>query len=118
MTIGQFQRKLYEAVQNTLKVEYCKTHMEWVDENPDHVDDNVEQNYPDGSSFKDIAAYLKRMNCMPEEVETDEEDGFVKHVFLDMDILKRYVVLKNQDIESNISRIDQMTTELDDHFGQ
>ena len=100
MTIFAFQNKIYEAVQNTFKTKYWDTHLDSSDDGS-KVHDFDEDGCPEGASFKDLVEYLG--TDKPTEIEETDPDGFINHLFYDFDVLKRYVVKKDAELNSKIS---------------
>lgn len=111
MEIGTFEQKIYEAVQNTLKTSYWDTHEKKSDKH-----DLVEEGCPDGMSFKDLVEYLGRFNASPTEVPETATDGFVKHVYYDFDVLKRYAVVRGNELEDRFKDIDNTLDNIDALF--
>ena len=127
MEIATFQNKVYEAVQNTLKTAYWDTHLgDAVDGKAVH--DHAEgANRPKGSSFREMVEYLRGKDetkkdtsdttvYAPVEVDEPGVDGFVKHIYYDFDVLKRYMVLKDDNIQDEIERIQEDMVFLDCYF--
>jgi hypothetical protein len=103
MTIETFKNKVYEAVQNTFKTEYIDTH--------NHDDDGA-----NGWSFKEMVEYL----------ETDigafnpsaEESSFVEHVNYDFEILRKYIVKKDNEIGDGIRNLTAAILTIDNQFNK
>ena len=114
MTIGQLKQKMYESVQNTLKTSYLDTHCK--KDGGTHELTHEEEGCPEGMSFKDLIAYLADSEIAPIEVSESAIDGFVKHIYYDFDVLKRYVVKKDQEIESRLDQIDIDISSIDCFF--
>lgn len=115
ITVGDFEQKVYEAVQNTLKTAYWDTHNHSRGEthfDSRELDAQEQGKAPDGTSFYNLIKYLESKDAAkgkndtvqyaPTEVAQTDTDGFVKHVFYDFDVLKRYMVLKDQHLEGRL----------------
>lgn len=125
-----FKQKVYEAVQNTFKTEYWDTHefnnteLKPSDKHDQDEDENGDR--PEGTSFKALVDYLKskdnskkpedRNVYTPTEVPANDPDGFVKHIYYDFDVLKRYMVLNDAELEEGIGRLGKRVTEIECHF--
>lgn len=114
MRVQDFEAKVYEAVQNTFKTAYWDTHLD-PGEDADKIH-NFEENCPEGASFKELVEYLK--NDAPDEVEEDAVDGFVKHVFYDFDVIKRYMVKRDEEFRVDIEGINDYLELLDCYFAE
>jgi len=117
ITAHDFKQAVYEAVQNTFKTSYWDTHCRDGENKPaaDHG------SYDEGqsarrTSFKDLVAYLDRKDYKPTEVSETEPDGFVKHIYYDFDVLKRYMVLRDDEIEGEIGGLDVRITRAECFF--
>lgn len=113
MTTDVFKQKIYDSVQNTFKTAYWDTHEK---NSPSHNQDEGTKNEGLKSSFKNLVEYLKSRHSEPEEVPDDDPDGFVNHIYYDFDVLKRYVVLKDNDLYSKISTLDSGIIDLKCYF--
>ena len=110
MEIGTFENKVYEAVQNTFHHEYWDLH--------GHDDDGGMSPF----SFKDMLDYLG--DDAPESIDqwydgSPEEKvkvNFVKHVNYDFELLRRYIVKKDNELGSEINGIKGKLDELDCMF--
>lgn len=127
MTTDTFKQKIYDAVQNTLKTRYWDTH-----ENPtdtEHIQPEASGfERPEGTAFSDLVKYLQAKDALreergetnpiytPEEVPETDPNGFVYHLYYDFDLIKRYMVVKDGDIETNISKLEERVDELDCYF--
>ena len=114
MRLGQFKQKMYESVQNTLKTSYLDTHCK--KDGGTHELTYEEEGCPEGMSFKELIAYLTENKIAPSEVPESAIDGFVKHIYYDFDVLKRYMVKKDQEIESRLDQIDIDISSIDCFF--
>lgn len=115
--VGDFKQKLYEAVQNTFKTAYCDTHC-----NGGSATHDMDEDAPEGTSFKELVEYLKEKDAKnpnaspkfaPAEVDDTAADGFIKHLFYDFDVLKRYTVLKCNNINVHIDDYNDWLVRLD-----
>lgn len=124
-----FKQKIYEAVQNTFKTVYWDTHEFDYEEGIQHeVHDVVERpdTRPSGTSFKDLLKYLQEKDesksetddtvYAPEEVDMDDPNGFVDHLYYDFDLLKRYMVLKHGELESDMAKVNNKMLHVECHF--
>lgn len=127
MTVDAFKQKIYDSVQNTLKTTYWDTH-----EQSCSIHENIEaQNAgerPEGTSFAELLRYLQAKDTerassgqsnpiyAPVEVSKVDPDGFAKHIWFDFDLIKRYMVVKDKDIEKSIVGLDGRITELECFF--
>ena len=112
MTIKDFEQKIYEAVQNTFKTRYWDTHGK-----NSVIHDQDESGLPEtlkDASFKEMVKYLG--NDAPPEVDALDIDGFVDHVFYDLDVVKRYIVKKNNGIGDHLGKLDEKVIEVDSGF--
>lgn len=130
ITTDYFKQKIYESVQNTLKTKYWDTHefdIQSDKPSPRHdQEEDTSGNRPDGTSFADLVRYLKNKDATkpstdptkyePDEVAETDPDGFVDHIYYDFDVLKRYVVLRDSDLQTEIDEIEMVTTDMDCHF--
>lgn len=107
LRIDRLQNKIYEAVQNTLKTAYWDTHLDQSEGGDKTHDYNGEDasNRPAGSTFSEMLAYLKGRDAAPEEIDEKDYDGFVHHVYYDFDVLKRYIVLNDDYLQSEIDSL-------------
>jgi hypothetical protein len=123
MTTDTFKQKIYDAVQNTFKTSYWDTHELKEDKTPSDKHDQGEdpnRDRPEGTSFADLLSFLdgkdKRttgnIKYVPEEVSDTDPNGFVDHLYYDFDLIKRYMVVKDSDIEKNINTINGNIDEL------
>ena len=124
-----FKQRIYESVLNTLKTKYWDTH-EFDKQNmePSKAHDVSEdpESRPAGTSFKDLLKYLQEKDknksetdttvYAPEEVPEQDPNGFVDHLYYDFDLLKRYMVVRDNDIENGISKTIALSNELDCYF--
>ena len=115
MTVEAFENKIYQAVQNTFKTAYWDTHEK------NMTTHGKNEGGPTGTSFKDFLDYLKGNgtaadDMRPTEVAENNPDGFISHIYFDFDVIKRYIVKKNNKFQSEIDRIDNKLTELDCYF--
>ena len=128
--LDTFKEKLYQSVQNTLKTQYWDTH-EWDYENSrassshDQTEriGGVDNKRLSGTSFKDMIAYLEAKQrgttkyiYVPTEVDADDPNGFVNHIYFDFDVIKNYIVLKNNDITFKIGKINEELDAIGSHF--
>lgn len=131
ITVDDFKQKIYDSVQNTLKTSYWDTHELKKDKTPSDKHDQGEDpngDRPEGTSFKDLLEYLKSKDTTrandeettpiyaPEEVSETDPNGFVDHLYFDFDLIKRYMVVKDGDIENSIQRLDERVDALDCYF--
>ena len=137
MTTDNFKQKIYEAVQNTFKISYWNTHEKMSAENEDEEmpsyahdqdEETISGNRPVGTSFRELLEYLTGKDDLrdqagktqpiyaPEEPEKIDPDGFVNHIYYDFDLIKRYMVVKNGDIEGKIESISNRVDELGCYF--
>lgn len=117
ITASDFKQKVYEAVQNTFKTEYWDTHCRDGENKPE----TNHETYDEGqstkkTSFKDLVEYLDDKDYKPTEVSETEPDGFVKHIYYDFDVLKRYMVLRDDEIEGEIGRLNVRITRAECFF--
>lgn len=133
ITIDDFKQKIYESVQNTFKTKYWETH-ELISRElgTSYKHDSSEETNagerPAGTSFKDLMSYLAAKDDIrkesgedlpiyaPEEIDKADPDGFVDHIYFDFDLIKRYMVVKNGDIELSINELTERVDELDSYF--
>ena len=118
MKVGAFKEKVYQSVQNTLHQEYWDLHS--------HVnDDDGEDGSSDESrkfSFKDMLDYLETRNLAPSSIDrlyNDEEKdriNFVRHVNYDFDVLRRYIVAKDDEINADIGLLWKYVRNINCHF--
>ena len=113
-----FQNKVYEAVQNTFKTAYWDTHLDPTEGASKKHEYNESADRPEGSSFREMVEYLNSKGYAPKEVAEDDWDNFVKHVYYDFDVLKRYIVLNDDNIQNQIDVINEKLIELDCYFDQ
>lgn len=120
MNAGDFKQKIYEAVQNTFKTAYRYTHC--YGESDAH---NKYEDAPEGTSFKELVDYLKERDAKtpnespkwtPAELSDKDQDGFVKHLFYDFDVLKRFTVLKFNSLNFHIDDFSDWVVRLDCMF--
>ena len=132
MTTDAFKQKIYDLVQNTLKTRYWESHELISKELGSSYLHNQEEaigfERPEGTSFKALLKYLQNKDetreasgetfpiYAPEEVEKDDPDGFVNHIYFDFDLIKRYMVVKDNEIEADISELNTRVDELDCYF--
>ena len=114
MLLSDFKEKVYQSVQNTLKTKYWDTHCS-VDETSASHNKDVD-NEPPGSSFKEIVAYLKKKDYAPDEVSTTDPDGFVNHIDYDFTVLRRYITLRDTEIQTSFRNLDTRVYDLECHF--
>ena len=127
MTTDAFKQKMYESVQNTLKTSYWDTHEKGLAKHTGVEEDEAGKR-PKGTSFADLLQFLEDKDKLkeritdfpmyvPEEVTRDDPaNGFVNHVYYDFDILKRYAVLRDNDLQSGIDNLNIRVDELDCYF--
>ena len=132
ITVDDFKQKIYDAVQNTFKTKYWETHELMSPEygssyKHDRGEEENAGERPTGTSFKELLDYLKGKDdrkegalpiYAPEEIDKDDPDGFVDHIYFDFDLIKRYMVVKDGDIELNINDLNERVDELDCYFAQ
>jgi hypothetical protein len=127
MTTDTFKQKIYDAVQNTLKTSYWDTHELKEDKTPSDKHDQGEDpngDRPEGTSFSDLLSFLDdkdklttgNIKYVPEEVYDTDPNGFVDHLYYDFDLIKRYMVVKDGDIETDLSKLGERVDELDCYF--
>lgn len=114
--MDRFQNKVYNAVQNTLKTAYWNTHLDPAEGGSKKHNFDESGDRPAGSSFKEMVAYLASKGYAPEEVDEKDWDSFVKHVYYDFDVLKRYIVLNDNNLQEEIDIINKKLIELDCYF--
>ena len=126
MTTDTFKQKIYDAVQNTLKTSYWDTHEKGETK---HIGPEAKEfERPKGTAFYDLVSYLQTKDALREErgetnpiyaptevLETDP-NGFVDHLYYDFDLIKRYMVVKDGDIETDLSKLEERVDELDCYF--
>lgn len=112
ITVEAFENKIYQAVQNTLKTAYWDTHEKNTDKH-NRTEDPVSTR-PPKTSFKDFVEYLG--SDKPSEVSETDPDGFISHIYYDFDVLKRYIVKRDNGFDKSIARIDKKLIELDCYF--
>ena len=109
MLLGDFKQKVYEAVQNTFKTSYWDTHCrdckDGVVSPPANDHETVDEpgESQNQTSFKNLVSYLKGKGYEPSEVSDDDQNGFIKHIYYDFDVIKRYMVLKDGDLNTLIT---------------
>lgn len=52
----------------------------------------------------------------PTEIPMEDPDGFVEHIYYDFDLIKRYMVAKDNEIEEDLTDIDIRVDDLDCYF--
>ena len=115
MKIGGFTSKVYQAVNNTFKVEYWRLHNHVSpaeDENVDREEDTQEY------SFVKMIEYLNSDGSdihAPDKIDFTKSK-FVDHVNYDFAILRRYVVRKYSELQDNIDKNKIRIDELDYMF--
>lgn len=130
ITVGDLQQKMYEAIQNTFKTKYWDTHeFNNTTHMPSaHHDQEEGSNRPANTSFKALVDYLKskdankkqgdRTSYTPTEVPANDPDGFINHIYYDFDVIKRYMVLKDGQIQLDITNLRRWLIRLDCYFTQ
>ena len=129
MTTDYFKQKIYDSIQNTFKTKYWDTHEK---SQTQHINDteipdiNPQDIRPKGSSFSELMEFLREKDTYrkkgdettytPAEVPEIDPDGFVDHLYFDFDLIKRYMVVKDGDIETDISSLKERVDELDCYF--
>lgn len=130
MTTDTFKQKIYDSVQNTLKTSYWDTHEDKTE--TEHIgyevgNQNVDSR-PKGTAFRDLVQFLKKKDELreksgeeypiytPDEVPMVDPNGFVDHIYYDFDLIKRYMVVKDSDIENDIDSLEDRVRELDCYF--
>lgn len=126
ITMGDFQQKIYEAVQNTLKTTYWDTHEEGL---PSHTGDEVSSSeFPDTDKGRDMFEFVKRTSfsymleslknqgIAPVEIGEDEVDGFSKHIYFDFNVLKRYLVLREDQLAKDTEDLKEKLEKFDCFF--
>ena len=129
ISTDNFKQRVYESVMNTLRTRYWDTH-EYNSQKrePSKKHDVVEgpDSRPAGTSFKDLLDYLENMDerkpasdknvYAPEEVPEQDPNGFIDHIYYDFDLLKRYMVARDNEIESNITGAIAISNKIDCYF--
>ena len=126
MTVDAFKQKIFDSVQNNFKTTYWDTHEK------NSLTHNQPEAFgpdrPEGTSFAELLDYLKGKDqtraeagqdtpiYAPDEVEAEDPDGFVKHIYFDFDLIKRYMVVKDKDLERDIEDLGEKSTALDCYF--
>ena len=129
MTTDDFKQKIYDSIQNTFKTSYWDTHEK---SQTQHINDteipgiNPQDIRPKGSSFYELMEFLRdkddnkknddETTYAPMEVPEDDPDGFIDHLYFDFDLIKRYMVVKDGDIETDISNLKGGADELGCYF--
>ena len=126
MTTDTFKQKIYDAVQNTLKTSYWDTHEKG---ETTHIGPEAKEfERPKGTAFYDLVSYLQAKDALredrgetnptyaPTEVLETDPNGFVDHLYYDFDLIKRYMVVKDGDIETDLSKLEERVDELDCYF--
>lgn len=123
MEINTFESKIYEAVQNTFKSRYAETHNDTTG-----VESQTDETHPcpPGASFKELLEYLADTSIDGRDWspirpnfnngQDTEPDLFAKHIFYDFNILKRYVVKKDEEILGRVSTINYSLSKIDYAF--
>ena len=126
MTTDDFKQKMYDAVQNTLKTSYWDTHEKG--ETTHVLSEASGSERPEGTAFSDLVKYLQAKDelreqsganipkYVPSEVPEIDPNGFVDHLYYDFDLIKRYMVVKDGDIETDLSKLEERVDELDCYF--
>ena len=124
MTTDWFKQKIYDSVQNTFKTSYWDTHESG--SNKHDQEEAIAFERPKGTSFKALLKYLKDKDAnkssddpatyAPVEVPETDPNGFVDHIYYDFDLLKRYMVVKDDEIEDDIYDLNVRVNELDCYF--
>ena len=127
MLVETFKQKIYDSVQNTLKTGYWDTH-ESESTKHNQSEEKTAGERPAGTSFADLVTYLQGKDddreadllsypiYTPEEVPEDDPNGFIDHIYYDFDLIKRYMVVKDGDIELAIDKLRDDVKELDCYF--
>ena len=126
MTTDVFKQKVYDAVQNTFKTSYWDTH-EVESEKHDKPEETNSGERPKGTAFADLVKYLEAKDNLkddpsdypiyaPTEVQENDPNGFIDHIYYDFDLIKRYMVVKDGDIEADISLLKNQGDELGCYF--
>ena len=112
MTVGEFQKKMYQSVQNTLKTEYWDTHCDPTETtHTEDVETDINAEFPKGTSFKELIDYLGEYNSVSnnkiwQPTQTEYEGmSFVNHVYYDFDVVKRYMVKKDNELQDKVDLI-------------
>ena len=123
MTTDWFKQKIYDSVQNTFKTTYWDTHEK--SSTTHNKPEAIAFERPKGTSFAELLEYLQDKDktkteeyptYAPEEVPETDPDGFVDHLYYDFDLLKRYMVVKDGELESDIDELNIRVDELDCYF--
>lgn len=88
--------------------------------------ENIETR-PKGTSFTNLLQFLKDKDASkeqetdlpiyaPEEVLATDPNGFINHLYFDFDLIKRYMVVKNEDIELSINKLTSKIDKSDCYF--
>jgi hypothetical protein len=113
MRVQDFEQKIYEAVQNTFNTSYWDTHsVAW---KTSHADST--ETLPTAlaeASFEKMIAYLD--SDAPAEIPAIDPNRFIKHLFFDFDVVKRYIVKKNNGFNRRLDDIEIRLDYLDCFF--
>ena len=127
MTVEAFKQKIYDSVQNTFKTKYWDTHEKSFSAH-ESLEEDIAGERPKNTSFADLLNYLKRKDetraaggedwpiYAPEEISKIDPDGFVDHINFDFDLIKRYMVLKDEEIEKDMGELTIRVNDLDCYF--
>ena len=119
MEVSTFSNKVYEAVQNTLKESYFQTHCV---EDSETGNISHPEGSPTGTSFIDMMNALNEYGNGWKTTEPDwnssewKIDGFVKHINFDFEVLRKYVVLKDNNLQKQLDEISGKFHEMDAFF--
>lgn len=107
---SDFKQKMYEAVQNTFKTQYWDTHCKEDKTEHSHSTEQLPIALSD-ASFKNMLGYLG--GDQPAKIDVKDTDGFVKHIYYDFDVIKRYIVKKNNYLTGEINSISGQHNRID-----
>ena len=114
MSIQAFNNKVYQAVNNTFKVDYWRLHNHYtntIDTEGNEPKDEDNKEY----SFIKMIEYVNRPGSdihAPDRIDFTDSN-FVIHVNYDFAILRRYIVRKDEELQGEIDDINVAIDELD-----
>lgn len=117
MHIGNFTNKVYQAVNNTFKVEYWRLHNHYadsIDSEGNKPKDEDDKEY----SFIKMIEYLDSDGSdihAPDRIDFTKSN-FVEHVNYDFAILRRYIVRKDNELQGKIDANKNSIDDLDCFF--
>ena len=122
MEMNVFINKVYQAIQNTFKTAYWDTHLHENNIDGIHLGEGIETiEFNDtikNASFDEMLKYIGEEAPDPVPFKNEEADGFVRHVWYDFEVLRRYSAMRMDYLDNQLKSLNEKVDDLDCYFAE